>query len=504
MRPVGLLSLLSPLALFACSTDVSVCEPGRTTACACTDGSQGAQVCEDEGLGWEACVCDPPATDTAQTATQDTADTGEDTAISDTGDTGDNSNQEPASVDVYLLGGQSNMSGLGEVAALPPSLQVAQDDVWLFSSWQPRWNGLVPTSEYGNAYFGPEVTFGRALGDVTDRPVALIKHSVGGTDLAIYWHPGVTEDDPDMGAGYSTWLTTVRAGLAALEASGEVPRLAGMIWMQGESDALDLSMAAVYEDNLRNLIARVRQDTGEPALPFALGLIDCIPCGSGRNLVRAAQQLVADEDPTVFALETEDLSMWTDAVHYNGPGMRTLGDRFAEALLGQELSEPVRPALALTGSSSHNYAGDFVVGWRFQSSEPIRVTDLGWYDLDNNGLGHTHQLGIFDAGTDSLHLTATITASEAGLTPLVDGFRYVGIEPVELPAGDWLIGGTTYDVTDPDWYLHDAEIATDGAAAYTQACYSVGSTLRAPSDWCVTTGLGAAHFVGPNLLYGPI
>ena len=105
-----------------------------------------------------------------------------------------------------------------------------------------------------------------------------------------------TEDDPDMGAGYSTWLTTVRAGLAALEASGEVSRLAGMIWMQGESDAPDLSMAAVYEDNLRNLIARVRQDTGEPALPFALGLIDCIPCGSGRNLVRAAQQLVADED----------------------------------------------------------------------------------------------------------------------------------------------------------------------------------------------------------------
>jgi hypothetical protein len=432
-----------------------------------------------------------------------------DTGHSDTGepdethDTADTVPTDETTVDVYLLGGQSNMSGIGEVASIPPSLRIAQDDVWIYSSWQPSWTGLVTASEYGEAYFGPEVTFGRALGDLTERPVGLIKHSVGGTDLAVYWHPGESDTDSDMGPGYSTWLTTVRAGLAALEASGEVPRIAGMIWMQGESDAITLSMAQAYEDNLRHLIDRVREDVGEPALPFALGLIDCVPCGSGRDQVREAQQIVADGDAQVFALETEDLQMWTDQVHYNGPGMRILGSRFAQALMGQDPSPPLQPALALIGGSSHNYKGDFVVGWRFQTSEPIVVTDLGWFDLSDDGLVHTHELGIFDAGTNALQVYATVAATEAGATPLIEGFRYTAIEPVELPAGDWLIGGTTYNASDPDWYLHDAEVSTDGSVVYTQACYALGATLQAPTYWCGSTGLGAAAFLGPNLLYGP-
>ncbi len=479
------------LTPMACPVAETVCEAGRAEACACADGQVGAQTCRDDGSGWDTCDC--------ESTEPDTADSGTDTA--DTADTGP---IDLTTIDVYLLGGQSNMSGVGEVASIPPSSRVAQDDVWIYSSWQPAWTGLVATSEYGNAYFGPEVTFGRALGDASERVVALIKHSVGGTDLAAYWHPGVSEEDADIGPGYSTWLATVRGGLAALEAAGEVPRIAGMIWMQGESDSIDLDIAVLYEDNLRHLVERVRQDTDHPALPFALGLIDCVPCGSGRALVRTAQQAVADEDPQVFALETEDLQLHSDEVHYNGPGMRTLGTRFAQALLDQELSPPVTGALALTGSSSHIYKGDFVVGWRFQSSAAIRITDLGWFDLGDDGLGHTHQLGIFDATTDELRLTATLTSTEAGATALVGGFRYAGVEAMELPAGDWLIGGTTYDATEPDWYVHDAQIATDGDVAYTQACYAVGATLRAPSDWCGSTGLEAAAFIGPNLLYEPL
>jgi hypothetical protein len=502
------MTFLPLMLLWGCPASEPVCEVARSSPCACTDGSVGAQTCADDGSGWSVCECTGAATDVTDTATPTDRDTGvtgtQDSA--DTADTADTQDTGPAdltTVDVYLLGGQSNMSGIGEVASLPASLRVAQDDVWLWSSWTPSWRGLVPESEYGDAYFGPEVLFGRSVGDVTERPVALIKHSVGGTDLARFWNPGLTAADPAMGQGYSVWLDTVLAGLAALEDQGEVVRIAGMIWMQGESDAIVLDDAYAYEENMAHLISRVRDDAGVPELPFAMGLIDCVPCGlEGREIVRTAQQAVADADPAVYALETADLQLWTDEVHYNGPGMRTLGRRFAQALLGQPLSEPVQPALQLTGNMSNNYAGDYVVGWRFETTETLRITDLGWFDLSAAGLDHSHNLGVYDASSDTLVLTATISATEAGATPLVDGFRYVGIEPFELPPGDWLLGGTTYSVSDPDWYVHHAAIATAAPVTYTQACYAVGATLRAPTDSCTPTGLDAAHFFGPNLLYG--
>lgn len=46
-----------------------VCESGRTQACACVGGGQGAQVCALSGLSWGACVCgDGGAADATQTA----------------------------------------------------------------------------------------------------------------------------------------------------------------------------------------------------------------------------------------------------------------------------------------------------------------------------------------------------------------------------------------------------------------------------------------------------
>ncbi len=491
------------LLTVGCPATETVCEPGRAVACQCADGAQGTQVCTLDGVAWAACDCRGGTTTPGDSGGPTDSEPPTDTGPTDSAPPTDTTPVDPTTIDVYLLGGQSNMSGIGEVAALPPSLRIAQGDVEIFSSWWLQWPGLVAESEYGDAYFGPEVLFGRVIGDATERPVALIKHSVGGTDLARFWHPGDSAEDLDMGTGYRVWLDTVTAGLEALEQRGEVVRIAGMIWMQGESDALDLDDAAVYEENLTHLVARVRQDTGVADLPFVAGLIDCVPCGlSGREIVREAQQAVADADPKVQVIETEDLQLWTDEIHYNGPGMRTLGERFAQALLGTGQSEPVQPAIRLLGTPTTGYYGDYVVGWRFTTEEPLRITDLGWWDLYGNGLSQTHNVAIFDAETETAILTATVGAGTTGATPLVEDFRYAGVEPFELPPGEYLLGGTTYNVGDPDWYGYYVPVQ-DSDITYTQACYAVGSTLRAPVDFCDASGLESAYFFGPNLLYGP-
>jgi hypothetical protein len=39
------------------AVDDDVCDPGKTELCACPDGGQGAQVCDDDGGGWGYCAC---------------------------------------------------------------------------------------------------------------------------------------------------------------------------------------------------------------------------------------------------------------------------------------------------------------------------------------------------------------------------------------------------------------------------------------------------------------
>lgn len=41
------------------ATSDAVCEAGKSSACACEDGTMGAQVCADDGAKWGACECSP-------------------------------------------------------------------------------------------------------------------------------------------------------------------------------------------------------------------------------------------------------------------------------------------------------------------------------------------------------------------------------------------------------------------------------------------------------------
>lgn len=72
-----------------------------------------------------------------------------------------------------------------------------------------------------------------------------------------------------------------------------------------------------------------------------------------------------------------------------------------------------------------------VDGIRFQTSLDIQVTDLGFYDRDQDGLAYEHPVGIYDFDTRELLVSTTVdSASElAGL------FRYSPIAPFTLLAG---------------------------------------------------------------------
>lgn len=66
------------------STKPPVCAPGKQEYCACVGGKPGAQICKDDGSGWEPCEC-PEAPDAGVDAVADTGavDSGEPDAGAD-------------------------------------------------------------------------------------------------------------------------------------------------------------------------------------------------------------------------------------------------------------------------------------------------------------------------------------------------------------------------------------------------------------------------------------
>lgn len=117
---------------------------------------------------------------------------------------------------------------------------------------------------------------------------------------------------------------------------------AGLLWLQGESDAsFSQEIAETYEENLKYLILRIRELTGNPDLPVVIARIsesklnenspDGLVLRYG-DIVMAAQENIAADDPHVSIIYPPDTIGWLDPWHYDTQTYLDLGDKFAESI----------------------------------------------------------------------------------------------------------------------------------------------------------------------------
>jgi len=259
-------------------------------------------------------------------------------------------------VRVYLLGGQSNADGRAPSSDLPVSLQQPQSDVAYFFHIEGAGNALDstlttlrPSTSESGAYFGPEVAFGRAMADhYADDPatttVAVIKYANGGKNLYSAWRGGGDATITGDGSEYKIFQQTVSAGIQALQEAYPLDdiEIAGMIWMHGESDALNSTYAYAYQNRLSDFIADIRATYGEE-LPFVIGRLSigqtALP-ETELSIVRAAQTAVAEADPLVGLVDTDSFAIKSDNMHFDAAGQLALGAAFASAMLTTHVPEP--------------------------------------------------------------------------------------------------------------------------------------------------------------------
>ncbi|MEO0540506.1 MAG: sialate O-acetylesterase [Cyanobacteria bacterium P01_A01_bin.105] len=240
-------------------------------------------------------------------------------------------------VSVFLIGGQSNAVGEGSLNSdLPANLQTPHPDVHIwqegpsaeFVNLQPGFSGYFGGASDGEG-FGLELGFGHNIHGHTDEEVYLIKYALGGTDLAEDWDPQGHNNQHDA------FVTRVSAALADLSANNISYDIEGMLWMQGEADSIIPAQANAYESNLTAFIADMRSRYGS-TLDFVLGRIhDGMPWHSAGyvDVVRTAQTNVAAADPLTQWLNTDDLSLTDDDVHFDSNGHLNLGYRFADSFI---------------------------------------------------------------------------------------------------------------------------------------------------------------------------
>ena len=233
-------------------------------------------------------------------------------------------------VKVFILMGQSNMVGMGDInpADKPGTLTTltktekrypfllddggqwtVRKDVYYYDARTKKGSPLSATSNNGNS-IGPEVGFGTVMGQLLNEPVLILKSCIGNRSLG--WDllpPGserfeaeVTErggqnvtkvfagykDSPDSwvkgtepqpiawyaGKQYDDDMANAKAALADLakiypDYKGQGYEIVGFVWWQGHKDQ-NAAHAARYEQNLARLIPSLRKDYDAPNAKFVL------------------------------------------------------------------------------------------------------------------------------------------------------------------------------------------------------------------------------------------
>jgi sialate O-acetylesterase len=360
--------------------------------------------------------------------------------------------------DLWLLAGQSNMQGTGRtVDAIEPASSVrtldlarqwrpATDPVHVLSDSPDRVHYIPPADPNDPDALGWEAlmrarggslapSFGNELAARTGVPVGLIATAHGGTSME-QWSPDLRDHGGD--SLYGSMLLSVKA------AGG---RVAGVLWYQGESDT-DEERPARYPERMRNLVAAVRHDLGDPDLPFyVVQLGRLVAAGEPAHHQAWATIREAQRDNaglgitgTVAAI---DLPM-DDIIHIGTVGLHRLGRRLAR-LATQEAASPDLDAVAIDPDAAH------ILHVRFSGvTGSLRPTEhIGGFAIhgDESADGSVPLLlrsHVADDGcTVILHLARPVTANDRlsygfGLAPycnLVDDADMAALAFGPVPIG---------------------------------------------------------------------
>ncbi len=426
---------------------------------------------------------------------------------------------QAAFVKVYILTGQSNSLGTTadpDETDYTPGTDPADVETRFF------WNnvldattslgdsgGLITTLQQQQGanehptFWGPEFGFARKMYAEGEDNVMVIKASRAGGGNT-HWSKA------NGGHMYQEVVSTVNAATSQLVSTGDTYEIAGLLYLQGESD--DSYEASVSGSRLSTFIDNLRAD-----LPHATNMKTVIggiaAASSTRDVVRAQQTMLAAGSSDIEYFSNLDLQGGLyDNLHFDKPSKLIVGERYANAFLSGTPDPPQRPGHIEGGpvmpGGTTPYAwyradqdivthdsSSQVAFWGDQSGNDRHLAAAGDPQLSNNGVDDL-QTVTFDGNGDYLDSYAaewgesgpgTVfaickrTGNGDGISMLYDsaadeqrqGFA------IRTDEGDPVVvcGGTVYDGGFDNNWVTDLEdpVGTDNWAI-TSVSHTTGST----------------------------
>ncbi|MBD3868551.1 MAG: hypothetical protein IFK94_10550 [Acidobacteria bacterium] len=324
--------------------------------------------------------------------------------------------------DIWVSGGQSNMSGYSGnlIGAEEPVDRVhlfGNDRYWKRGT-EPMDSGLdqVDAVSSETPAHSLMLRFAKEMEAASGVPQAVIPGPLGGTNLYTQWQRNEADHD-DRNTLYGSLLHR-----ALLQNDPNPP--VGFIWFQGESDAG--RSTEQYETDMNRLIAQYREDLGNPdlwVLQAQLGTYQFQTDLEAWLSIQEAQRRVAAADPGTAVIPTADQPR-ADSIHFSVEGYKNIGVRFAEAAREMVLGELLDASLSVVNAR------------RIGNNRSLEVE----FDGDVTGGEAT----LFRVRNDGAAMDVRSVAVSGNVVTLALGGRLDGAATVSygystLPVRDWLL-----------------------------------------------------------------
>lgn len=235
----------------------------------------------------------------------------------------DGENIEKEEILSVLMIGQSNMAGRGNLGDVP---DIKNPDCYMLrmGRWQPLKDPINVDRPISGIRYPCGVSMGGSFADTlakhTGKKVGMIPCADGGTKIS-QWQPGELLYDHAV----------MQCKLAQ-----RTSRLVGIIFHQGESDALTDS--AEYREMVLRVFEGLRRDLGIPDLPIIVGEIS--ECTSDNwHISKNAERInrifhrLEWEVPNLSVASAAGLKLKDDGIHFDAVSLREFGVRYCERFI---------------------------------------------------------------------------------------------------------------------------------------------------------------------------
>lgn len=259
------------------------------------------------------------------------------------------------SVNVYVIMGQSNASG-----CTPSSfLEASNPDVYAKYSKgnnkvQITWDvifhadGEFRPTKFGMAdgpdLFGPEIGIAEVLSSHYKKSY-IVKGTLSGSCMQTNY----VDKDGNKLVYYNHFISLIKEKVGKLEKMGKSPRICGLFWMQGESDATD-ELCSTYGIATQHFYNHLVEDLS-PWIYDHFNFVDAYISTKSifwknPGVVNSGKQYVADNNPNCYCIKTNgedetaiDLYLKSqsgegdDSAHYDSKSELLLGKTAGEYLI---------------------------------------------------------------------------------------------------------------------------------------------------------------------------